>query len=209
MTHHGPDLISGWKTVQDWQKARSALAIGGDNYGWRNAFEDFFRTRLELRYLSPIRVLQEHGTLSGEGFSIAAIQCSLIEFLESTFQGIKYRYVRDPSQLGPYEYSSSSGVFVNFLTKRLPFANQFSSDVAKDFYGNVRCGLLHEARTKGGWRIWATDPGCRIIDSTNKLLFRDNFQEALLAFVEAYGRDLETTPDYQAAFIRKFDDLCT
>jgi len=182
--------------------------MGGDSYGWSNAFEDFFRTRLELRYLSPIRVLQEHGTLAGEGFSIAAIQCSLIEFLESTVQGIRYRYVRDQSQLGPHDYSSSSGVFVNFLTKRLPFASQFSGDVARDFYGNVRCGLLHEARTKGDWRIWARDAGGRIIDPTNKVLFRDNFQEALLAFVAAYGCDLETNPDYQAAFIRKFDDLC-
>src|SRR5436309_15778844 len=96
--HYGsPDQerISGWKTRADWQAAKTTLVVGGDPVTWRGVFQDFFRTRLDLRYLIPIKILQDNGTFSGEGFSIAAIQCSLIEFLESTVQGINYRYVRD------------------------------------------------------------------------------------------------------------------
>lgn len=204
----GPELIAGWKTGADWYTAKQQLVVGGTPAGWRKAFEDFFRTRLELRYLTPIKILQDNGTFSGEGFSIAAIQCSLVEFLESTIQGITYRYERDSRKLGPYEYSSSARVFGEFLTGRLPFSNEFSKPVADDFYSGVRCGLLHEARTKGGWRIQAQDGSGRIIDPVQRVLFRDGFQSALLQFVDAFGVALETDVDYQHAFIRKFDDLC-
>lgn len=43
--------------------------------------------------------MQEHGTLTGEGFAIAAVQCALIEFLESTEQGINFSYGQGPKCL--------------------------------------------------------------------------------------------------------------
>jgi hypothetical protein len=46
---------------------------------------------------------------------------------------------------------------------------------------------LHEARTKNGWVIWAKH-GSRIIDATGarKILYRDDFQKALVEFVAWY-----------------------
>ena len=38
-------------------------------------------------------------------------------------------------------------------------------------------------------------------------MFRDAFQSALLEYIEAYGRELLTDANLQAAFIRKFDHL--
>src|SRR5213083_591747 len=99
--------IAGWKTAADWAAFRQTLVIGGDMAGWRRAFHDYFQTRLDLRYLNPIRLLQQHGTFQGEGFSILALQCTLIEFLESTVQGINYRHLRRGERLGPYEYNLS------------------------------------------------------------------------------------------------------
>jgi len=208
MTPQGPDHIAGWKTADDWRLTRATLLLGGDTEPWQTAFEEFFRTRLRLRYLDPIQILQDNGTFVGEGFSIAAIQCSLIEFLESTVQGLKYRYLRRDDQLGPNEYSSSSDLFVRFLATRDPFATEFDDGLARDFYANVRCGLLHEARTKGGWRIHAKDAGARLVDPATKTFFRDDFQRALLVFVDTYGKELLTNQTHQSAFIRKFDDLC-
>jgi hypothetical protein len=72
----------------------------------------------------------------------------------------------------------------------------------------VRCGLLHEARTKNDWTIWAKSPDGRVADTTEKVIYRDNFQEALLAFIKAYGERLVQDAAYQEAFIRKFDKLC-
>jgi hypothetical protein len=87
------------------------------------------------------------------------MQWRIVEFLESTIQGKSYRFLRrEAPPLGPYEYSSSSDIFVSFLVNRTPFSSDFKTeDTARDFYEGVRCGLLHEARTKNGWTVWAKD----------------------------------------------------
>lgn len=201
--------IAGRLTIGDWQRFRSRLVPGGDPGVWKQSFDDYFYPRLSLRYLDPIKVLQENGAFRGEGFSIAAIQCSIVEFLESTVQGKSYRFIRkgDPP-LGRYEYSSSSDIFVSFLVNRAPFKNDFNESIARDFYEGVRCGLLHEARTKNGWMILAKEEGDRTIDANGKIVYRDNFQTGLLAFVQWYKDALRADTAFQAAFIRKFDSLC-
>ena len=49
--------IAGLKTPADWYAFRNSLSIGSPT-GWHGAFTDFFETRLELRYLHPIKLLQ-------------------------------------------------------------------------------------------------------------------------------------------------------
>jgi hypothetical protein len=90
-----------------------------------------------------------------------------------------------------------------------PFNTEFDARTAHDFYEGVRCGLLHEARTKNGWVIWAKH-GSRIIDApgAQKILYRDDFQKALLEFVAWYKGALTSDSAIQEAFIRKFDSLC-
>jgi len=203
------EYIAGKKTTEDWKIIRQQLIDSGANAGlWSMVVNEYYQKRLDDRYLKPIKTLQLYGKLQGEGFSIVTIQCSLIEFLESTIQGKNYRYVRKGETLGTYEYSSSQKVFVDFLTSRFPFSNEFKPDLATDFYINVRCGLLHEARTKNGWRIKAKCPTTIIVNPNDKIVFRDNFQAALIEFIETYKPDLLGRPDYKEAFIRKFDSLC-
>lgn len=201
--------IAGWKTVDDWNAFKSKLVAGSTSEGWEKAFTDYFHGRLSSRYLEPIRVLQDSGTFQGEGFSIVAIQCSLIEFLESTVQGLSYRYrPRNAPAVGPHEYSDSGDLFAQFLTTRQPFSNDFDRDTARDFYVGVRCGLLHEARTKNGWMIWAKSPTANVVNAKEKIVFRDDFQAALLTFIEWYKEHLLTDISLQEAFLRKFDSLC-
>jgi hypothetical protein len=202
------NFIAGWKTSTDWQVLRARLlanALGA----WQEAFADFFQTRLTLRYLHPIKVLQDNGTFRGEGFSIVAIQCSLIEFLESTAQGTTYRYLRRGEALAPHEYSSSRDVFVAFLKDRMPFSATFDETSAQDFYVGVRCGLLHEARTRNGWRIWAKGPAQTVANVSERIVYRDNFQQALLEYIQDYGEKLQHDERLQQAFVYKFDSLCT
>ena len=208
MTEPDNTLIAGSKTCGDWRAFRSSLVPGGDPALWEAAFEDYFRARVCLRYFEPIRVLQDNDTMQGEGFLIVAIHCTLIEFLESTMQGSNYRYARADVDLGPFEYRLSGRVFSDFLSKRQPFANVFNESLAQDFYKNVRCGLLHEARTKNGWRIRAKDPTGAIVDANERILFRDNFHDALLRFIEWYKGSLTSNRALQEAFLRKFDSLC-
>jgi hypothetical protein len=202
--------IAGSLTTDDWDNFRAMLTPGGDPAIWNKAFEDYFYTRLSLRYLAPIKVLQDNGTFRGEGFSIAAIQCSIVEFLESTVQGKSYRFrPKGAPPLTEHEYSSSSDIFVSFLINRTPFRNDFKTEIAaRDFYEGVRCGLLHEARTKRGWTIWAKSRDGKTADTNQKVMYRDDFQTGLLCFVDWYKGDLPADKTLQEAFIRKFDSLC-
>jgi hypothetical protein len=202
--------IAGSLTTDDWNNFRGTLTPGCDPVAWNKAFEDYFHTRLLLRYLGPIKVLQDNGTFQGEGFSIAAIQCSIVEFLESTVQGKSYRFrLRGAPPVTPNEYSNSSDIFISFLMNRAPFENDFKTESsARDFYEGVRCGLLHEARTKNGWTIWAKSSDGKTADAIQKIMYRDNFQSGLLTFVGWYKGALSVDKGLQEAFMRKFDSLC-
>lgn len=204
--HNGDDLIAGRKTKTDWAAIRPRLEAG-DPAAWEEAFTDFFHARLRFRYLDAVKALQSLGR-KGEGFAITAILCTLIEFLESTAQGKTYRFVRRPADLKPFEYNRSGEVFVEFLSTREPFANFFDVASAEDFYENVRCPLLHEARTRNGWRIRATSPTASPVDTAKRVLYRDQFQDAVLAYIDRYKTDLFASPLLKEAFIRKFDSLC-
>jgi len=151
----GDIYIEGSKTTDDWKAFKPTLVPGGDPAMWETAVAEYFHGRLSARYLDPIKVLQDNGTFQGEGFSIAAIQCSLIEFLESSVQGTISRLLRGGPPLGPHEYSHSGDMFESFFVNRTPFNTEFNAAMAHDFYEGVRYGLLHEARTKNGWVIWA------------------------------------------------------
>jgi hypothetical protein len=150
-----------------------------------------------------------NGLRQGEGFSIVAIQCSLIEFLESTVQGKSYIYSRNGNPpVGQYKYSNSALMFESFLANRTPFNGEFTQQQAHDFYVSVRCGVLHEARTKNGWTIRARSKTGRIIDSNLRIVYRDNFQTALGKFVKWYKNELPSNVGLQEALLRKFDSLC-
>jgi hypothetical protein len=203
-------FIAGKKKVSHWRAFETRLTVGGTPTLWKKAFTDYFHARLSSRYLKPLKTLQESGLMRGEGFSIVAIQCSLIGFLESTIQGKSYRYRRntDPP-LGQYEYSNSSGMFESFLMNRPPFDGEFITQLlAPDFYASVRCGVLHEARTKNGWTILAKSKTGQLIDANLKIVYRDNFQSWLLKFMKWHKAELPLGGNLQEAFLREFDSLC-
>lgn len=196
--------LSPKKTIGDWKAIRGQLSATAAPKIWKDVLEDFYYARLKSRYLNPIKAIQSMGLWEGEGFAIVAIQCSLIEFLESCFQGKNYQY-KNP--VAPYEYNNTRDLFVSFLTERQPFKPHFDDALADSFYKEVRCGVLHEARTKGKWIIMAKNPS-HIVDRNGPTLYRDNFQKALTQFIRDYRKKVLQDPEMQRAFIRKFDHLC-
>lgn len=199
--------IAGWKTAEDWKVFCKRFKNQNKKKLWKEAFKEYFMERLELRYLHPIKILQKNGTFVGEGFSIMVILCSLIEFLESTYQGKIYIYARNKNRLNNYEYSSSKEMFISFLLNRKPFSEHFDKSIAGEFYVNIRCGLLHEASTKGGWRIEAKSPQGTFINKFNKIVYRDNFEEAIRKYIANFGVELESSKERQKAFVTKFNSL--
>ncbi|MEW9614406.1 hypothetical protein AB3G45_11325 [Shinella sp. S4-D37] len=201
--------IAGTKTVADWKALCAKLDTAPTRELWAKAYDEFFLARLESRYFSPIRTLEKNPAHLGEGFAIVAILCSLVEFLESTFQGKTYRYKRkkDPA-LTEHEYGESGKIFAAFLVNRTPFKSVFDQPLAEDFYANVRCGLLHEARSKGGWLIRTgkdTDP---MIDAARKIIFRKSLQKGFDDLLKYYRAQLLTDNALQDAFKRRMNSLC-
>lgn len=193
------------KTVGDWRAVRPSLPQAPPDV-WSEVVQDFYYARLKSRYLAPIEAIRKMGQSKGKGFAIVAIQCSLIEFLESCFQGVNYRFRAPRTKT---EYSNSEAMFVEFLTSHQPFAQQFDKRLATDFYKSVRCGLLHEARTKGAWRILAKSAASLIVDPTGPVLYRDDMQTGIDRFIENYCSEVPHKSTLQEAFLGKFNHLCT
>lgn len=130
--------IAGRKTVADWNALKPYLTDLNNTELWTKIYNDFYITRLKDRYLDPINSIKKDGGYTGEGFSIMTIICSLVEFLETTYQGKNYRFTKkgDPP-LGPFEYSSSGQIFMDFLTNRSPFNSKFDPQTSDDFYRNI------------------------------------------------------------------------
>jgi hypothetical protein len=209
MTANAKVRISGSNTIGDWLAWKATLVVGGDPALWLQAHDRFFSQRLATRYFAPIKTLQLHGRGNGEGFAIVALQCSLIEFLGATMEGRNYRH--NPGRklkLTPVEYDHPRDMFTRFLITYRPFNDTFDQALADDFYEHVRCGLLHEARTRKGWRILKEQAPGTFLDRGEKIIYRDNLQHAFETFAAWYRSVLPQDKDRQQAFLRKFDDLC-
>lgn len=198
--------IAGTLTAKDWQERKIQLNADENAAHWDATFDDFLMKRLKYRYLNPIKLLQENSRYQGEGFTIVSIQCAIIEFLAALKEGKNYKYLKNGEKLGEHEYAISSKIFCDFLTHEDPFGECFPNNSdSQEFYRNVRCALLHEARTKNGWRILATSGIA--VDVKKKIVRRDQLQDAITSYLKSYKELLIKEKSVQEAFIRKFDHL--
>jgi cation transport regulator ChaC len=103
-------------------------------------------------------------------------------------------------------------MYRRFLTTQAPFNQYFDRRKAGDFYRNFRCGLVHEAATKGGALIHAsgTPPDCIYEERTDgdTILYRDAFQGAIEQYIEWYLSQVREGGERLRNFIRKMDDIC-
>jgi len=201
--------IAGNKTVGDWKDIRNQIRNNPNSLDlWNKAF-DFFQARLETRYFKPIRDIKNNDAYNGEGFAIVTILCSLIEFLETTWNGEVYRYHKDKKQLRQHEYRESKQKFLSFLVTKPPFNKVFKSEnLAFDFYKNVRCGLLHEASTKGDWTIRAdNETEFYELRDGEKVIDREIFEERIREYLEFYKKQLLNQGNLKKAFIRKMNNI--
>lgn len=210
----GGFTVRQWKTLRE--KLKSSINYSKD---WETAVNRY-DNRLKNRYFNPMKNLEEKAI--GEGFSLATIHCALIEHLASITQGKIHNHSANSSS-PQYEYSSSSNHFQSFLKTSDLFSEYFtpqgSSEAefdSKDFYGNVRCALLHEACTKNGWRINTLscgyrNPNHKIMTKESggvKRLFRDILTTKLSEFLENYKTKLKSDKKLRLYFARKLDHLC-
>jgi hypothetical protein len=135
--------IAGSTTAGDWRELRLSLLESNDN--WNEAFE-VFQSRLDSRFFGPIDIIKANSRKRGEGFSIALISVVLLEFISAFELGKKYTTKRDKRT--PCDYYSGYQLLKKFLMNSEIFRSHFESESKiKSFYENIRCGLVHEAKT--------------------------------------------------------------
>lgn len=221
--------LFGDKRLKDWTDLRSKILSNPDDLSvWKEA-TSLLDLRLDTRYFKPIQKILKMRTTTGEGFAVMTLICSLIEFLESCYQGKSYRHGLKKETNVEYGYAGIK--FKDFLNTHDPFKTIFTKKVsnpdaktktfADDFYTNVRCGLLHEAATKNNWKINTFTKRDRgyvdivdVSDETCKIIYRDIFYTAILDFYKLYKEELYSDKkDSENKFLRhnfcrKLDMLC-
>lgn len=214
----------------DWIKIRSELnQTYKYDQTWGEAIQ-LFDKRLKRKYLKPVKVIIDQKILEGEGFTIVTVLCALIEMLAAFRQGKIFNYNKTADS-PEYEYKHSQKMFTSLLRTASIFQDNFwqlnnKGKVVIDkpynsveFYDNVRCGLMHEARTKGNWHITAT-PLKKTVKTENIFLttedgkikiYRTILYYRLVNYIQEFEDELrDTTPEsdlLRKYFARKLDHL--
>lgn len=214
---------------QRWSNIREKL---NQFYKYDDSWEEainIFSMRLENKFFKPLQSLIDKRTHKGEGFTIVAVQCALIEMLSAFRKGKIFNHFKNKTS-PKYEYNQSRKVFMDLLLTGHIFENhfwQFDSTGKKidgpynsiDFYSDVRCGLMHEARTKGKWHITTApisiDPKVekKFIGTENGKIkiYRTILHYRLIDYKENYKNELrQKNADGELLrkhFARKMDNL--
>jgi len=154
----------------------------------RAALAAFIRDRFRERYLRPITSRGKHG------FTMMSVACLMIETLEAFSQG------------WPNTRDKSFKAFKAFFNRHNSFAD--FRPIARRFWEDIRCGLLHQGEARGGWRIRRVGP---LIDTASRILNATRFVNALAGTLEDYAKSLETEPwaaPVWTKFLRKMDAVC-
>jgi hypothetical protein len=161
----------------------------------QNEFAEFIHDRLFYRYINPflyapgIKVKKEVDTngiayeeytlLYKNGFSLMANSCLLIETLESFYRG--WGNTNGPNEIA----------FLKFFTRDSQFAKFAIDDMPSMFYKNIRCGILHQGETTGGWTL--TRESSFLLNKNKKIINATKFLETLKNSLENYKTNLQTS----------------
>ncbi len=139
----------------------------------KQSIAQFVYARFNERYIVPFESMPRK---SKHGFSIMAMSCLMMEAIVSFRLG--YPDTKDKGK--------SENCFKYFFQQ----AEQFSEfrDVSAEFYKNVRCGILHQAETTGGWIIHRKGP---LFDKATRTINATKFLESQKAYLHAYQQELE------------------
>jgi len=175
-----------------------------------NGLADFIGERLSERYIGPLQTSSEK-----HGFLMMAAVCLLTETLESFYQGwpttdkgIPRKDIQDPCKpTDPKRttVSSSEVAFCYFFQRELAFSPLRS--YSQDFYVHVRCGILHQGETTGGWRIWREGA---LFDDKDLTVNADKFLAEVKKAVQTYAdklRNAAWNDDLSSSCCNKMDAI--
>ncbi len=129
----------------------------------------FIRERFSERYVKPF-----DGNKNKNGFIMMASACLMIEALESFWQGWR----KSPN---------SSLAFCQFFDRNGRFASL--RGYSQEFYAHIRCGIMHQGETTGGWHIRRDLR--MLFDSETKTIDATKFLKAMEGSLSDYCASLE------------------
>lgn len=152
----------------------------------RIALAELVRDRFRERYFQPI---EKTAPEDRHGFAIMAICCLVIETLEAFYQGKKTTK------------NCSKEMFTDFFNRHSAFRN-FRDDW---FYGDIRCGILHEGEARGGWKISRKG---KLLDLEQKRINATKFMRELSQCVDDYATLLPDNEDLRGKCKIKMQAIC-
>lgn len=146
--------------------------------------------RLENRYLKHVKSVNS-------GFLIMAVSCFVIETLQSFREG-----EANTERIG-------KKMFKNFFKDNQDYFPDFHK-ISKEFYKDIRCGILHQSETTNAWRILTGDKN-KLLDikgySINAKLFLKSLDLSVKKYLdELKGSDFDSDI-WKKAFV-KLEDIC-
>lgn len=155
----------------------------------RDGISNFIRERFHERYIQPF-----DNNSKKSGFIMMASACLMIEALESFWQGWR----KSPNS--PLAFSQFFDREDRFSTLR---------GHAQEFYAHIRCGIMHQAETTGGWHI-RRDLGV-LFDSSTKTIDATVFLKEMDNSLADYCGWLKTATWESAEWMKlrkKMKDIC-
>ena len=152
----------------------------------RKGCGEFLVERFEERYFAP--ALQSS---TRHGFTLMAVGCLVIEALECFYQG------KEDSR------RQSQKMFRDFFQRQTGL-EVFSLEPGW-FFRHIRCGILHQAETTGGWRVTR---GGKLLDVKSRSINAYSFVLHLRGAVASYARLLITDDELWANFCKKMASIC-
>jgi len=154
----------------------------------RRALAKFARDRFHERYFHPIessRAKDKHG------FTILAVCCLVIESLEYFYQG-----KADTK-------GQSRKMFHDFFKRDTPL--KVFAGGNDWFYKDIRCGILHQSETRGGWHILRSGP---LLDERTKRINATKFIRELREAVDIYADLVQNDDGLWMLFKEKMKAVC-
>lgn len=161
--------------VRDWL----ALDLSKES-DWEGAVS-IIEDRFHGRFFKMVESLDSDDF---SGFAILALDCLLIESLQQFRRGVDTT-----------PYKKSGEYFREFLTSGA-FSQHFSEDLAKKFYDQFRCGILHQAELKKSSKVHRVGPLVRFSpDGEGLIINRKAFHAQLKKTFGEYLHALRTGAD--------------
>jgi len=201
MTDNETEIASDF-TIGDYHRIRESLEVTNPRTSEWLQVQAAFKRRIEERFLSPIHELERFDKFEElpmrPGFAILALDCLLIDTIQSFREGRVLTLERGPS-----------ASFRDFL--RAPAFHQFTSSDRSDFVGYVRNGLLHNGETRDDWKVRIDTSKLLTKDTVSKTrtINRRLFHAAVLLEYRKLARSIIDGPaEVRIRFLRRMDAIC-